>query len=162
MKEKSILFQPIGVVRSPYKKIEDMPIQPSGAVGIGGKLVIDPVYIEGLQDLQGFSHIYVLYYFHRVKEHQLIVTPFLDKKPHGIFATRAPKRPNPIGLSILRLVEVTKNTLTVENVDILDGTPILDIKPYVPTFDLQNNVRVGWLNALEDDVKTKRSDERFK
>jgi tRNA-Thr(GGU) m(6)t(6)A37 methyltransferase TsaA len=162
MKEKSILFQPIGVVRSPYKKIEDMPIQPSGASGIQGTLVIDPTYIEGLQDLEGFSHIYVLYFFHHVREHQLIITPFLDKEPHGVFATRAPKRPNPIGLSILRLVEVTKNTLTVENVDILEGTPLLDIKPYVPIFDLQTNVRIGWLREFGDNVKTKRSDERFK
>lgn len=159
--EKPINYQPIGFIKTPYKNIEDMPIQPCGALQVQGQLIVYPEYTHGLTDLKGFSHIYLIYHFHKVQDYKLIVTPFLDDKPHGVFATRAPKRPNPIGLSIVRLVSIENNVLILENVDILDGTPILDIKPYVPAFDQQNNARVGWLTNSDDDIKTKRSDERF-
>jgi tRNA-Thr(GGU) m(6)t(6)A37 methyltransferase TsaA len=161
MKEIKIDYKPIGIIYTPYKNIKDMPIQPSGASGVSGKLVLDPQYSTALQDLDGFSHIYLLYHFHKVADSQLIVTPFLDSRPHGVFATRAPKRPNPIGLSVVKLMSIDNNILILENVDILDGTPVLDIKPYVPAFDKPGDVQVGWLAGCSDDVKSKRSDERF-
>ena len=157
-----INYKPIGIIHSPYQDIDDMPIQPSGALGVVGNLTIEPEFINGLRDLDGFSHIIVIYHFHQVKELQLIVTPFLDTEQHGVFATRAPKRPNPIGLSILRLVAIEENKLILENVDILDGTPVLDIEPYVPAFDRPDNVRIGWYKQSKDEVKEKRSDERFR
>lgn len=161
MPEVTFLFKSIGVLHTPYKTIENMPIQPGGAQGLAGTLIIDSKYIEGLRDLEGFSHIFLIYCFHKVSGPQLTVTPFLDSKPHGVFATRAPKRPNPIGLSVVRLVSIKENVLSLENVDMLDGTPVLDIKPYVPAFDEQDGVRVGWLASSNAAVKTKRSDTRF-
>lgn len=161
MLDRSIKYRPIGIIHTPYKSLSDMPIQPTGASTSGGKLIMKPEYTPGLTDLGGFSHIYLIYHFHRVQNYQLVVTPFLDEKQHGVFATRAPKRPNPIGLSIVELVSIEDNVLILNNVDILDGTPILDIKPYVPAFDLQENVKAGWLTGKDEDVKTKRSDERF-
>ena len=162
MPENSCIFQPIGILHTLFKDIADMPIQPSSASGVVGRLVLESEYVEGLKDLDGFSHIYLIYQFHKVTSYQLTVTPFLDSSSHGVFSTRAPKRPNPIGLSVVSLIAIEDNILRLENVDILDGTPILDIKPYVPAFDQQFNVRVGWLEGNENDITTKRSDERFK
>ncbi len=139
-----------------------MPIQPSGAAGVRGSVEILPELVEGLRDLDGFSHIILLYHFHQVQEFKLTVLPFLDSQPRGVFATRAPVRPNPIGLSIVRLLSVEGNILHVENVDILDGTPVLDIKPYVPAFDRPPADRVGWLEQARDKVQSKRSDSRFR
>lgn len=156
-----IQFDPIGIIHTPYKKLEEMPIQPGGASGVRGELFLNPEFTEGLTDLEGFSHVYLIYHFHKVNEYHLTVKPFLDDETHGIFSTRAPKRPNPIGLSVVRLLSITENVLILENVDVLDGTPILDIKPYVPAFDHPENVSVGWLTGKTEDVKTKRSDERF-
>jgi len=159
--EQKIVFQPIGVIHSPFAKIEDMPIQPAGAEGIHGSIEIRPDLTTGLADLEGFSHLIVLYHFHRVNAMQLTVTPFLDTTPRGVFSTRAPKRPNPIGLSIVRLTGVEKNILTIENVDMLDGTPVIDIKPYVPDFDRHDAERVGWYERAKGQVQTHRSDSRF-
>ena len=114
-----------------------------------------------LKDLEGFSHIIVLYRFHLVSRVSLRVTPFLDTEPHGVFATRAPTRPNPIGLSVLALTGIRANLLEVKNVDMLDGTPLLDIKPYVPEFDTPAEVRSGWLGKAKGQSKTHRSDQRF-
>lgn len=161
MSDDAIFYKPIGLIYTPYRRIQDMPIQPSGALKVRGKLVLNPELLAGITDLEGFSYVYLIYHFHQVQNSELIVTPFLDKKPHGVFATRAPKRPNPIGLSIVKLISIEENILIVENVDMLDGTPILDIKPYVPAFDQHTQVKVGWLTGYEDDVKAKRSDERF-
>lgn len=161
MSKDSIIYQPIGVIRTPYLNIKDMPIQPSGAQNVRGELVIKPKFIEGLSDLDGFSHIFLIYHFHKVQSYELTVVPFMDEVTRGVFATRAPKRPNPIGISIVRLISVENNILTVENVDLLDGTPIIDIKPYVPVFDHHVAERVGWLTGCSDEIKTKRSDERF-
>jgi len=161
MSDETIIYTPIGIISTPYQRIEDMPIQPSGASKVRGKLVLNPEFTAGIADLDGFSHVYLIYHFHQVHDYEMIVTPFLDKKPHGVFATRAPKRPNPIGLSIVKLISIKENVLILDNVDMLDGTPILDIKPYVPAFDQQKDVRVGWLTGRDDDAKTKRSDERF-
>ena len=160
--KKKIEYQPIGVIHTPFKKLEGMPIQPSGADGVQGTVEVFQDFAAGLQDLEGFSHILLLYHFHRSAESSLIVTPFLDSEPHGVFATRAPKRPNPIGLSIVRLLGREENILHVENVDILDNTPLLDLKPYVPEFDHNPTDRVGWLGQAKGKVQNKRSDDRFR
>ena len=157
-----ISYRPIGVIHSPFTDIEGMPIQPTGAPGIRGTVEVFPEFAEGLKDLEGFSHIILLYHFHRVQGAKLVATPFMDSQPHGVFATRAPKRPNPIGLSIVRLLSIEKNVLHIENVDILDGTPLLDIKPYVPEFDQPRVDRVGWLEQSKGEVQSKKSDSRFR
>lgn len=157
-----IEFRPIGVIRTPYKSLEEMPIQPAGAQGVVGQIELEPCLADGLRDLDGFSHIIVLYHFHRAGDVHLSVTPFLDSHSRGLFATRAPSRPNPIGLSILKLTGHEGSRLIVENVDILDETPLLDIKPYVPAFDQpQGQIRCGWLDACGDQVSKVRSDTRF-
>lgn len=153
---------PIGFLRTPFKKITDMPIQPAGAGGMAGLIELCPDLVDGLQDLDGFSHLIVLYHFHRTAGVRLTVTPFLDDQEHGVFATRAPSRPNPIGLSILRLERVVGTTLEVSDVDMLDESPVLDIKPYVPAFDQPSgNIQTGWLNATASRIAKARSDERF-
>jgi tRNA-Thr(GGU) m(6)t(6)A37 methyltransferase TsaA len=158
----SLLCRPIGIIHTPFKELENMPIQPSGAAGIRGTVEIFPEFAEGLKDLDGFSHVILLYRFHESRGYKLIVTPFLDSEPRGVFATRAPKRPNPIGLSIVSLVQVRGSSLEIKNADVLDGTPLLDIKPYVPEFDHQENCRIGWLEQARGKVRNKRSDERFR
>ncbi|BCR06154.1 tRNA (N6-threonylcarbamoyladenosine(37)-N6)-methyltransferase TrmO [Desulfuromonas versatilis] len=154
-------FEPIGVVHSPFKTIEEMPIQPAGADAVAGTIEIRPDLVEGLRDLDGFSHLFVIYHFHQVRQTQLTVTPFLDTRPHGVFATRAPKRPNPIGLSVVRLAGIEGNLLHIENLDMLEGTPVLDIKPFVPEFDQPEQVRTGWLEAARGRVLNQKSDRRF-
>ena len=136
--------------------------QPSGAEGIKGTVRLKAEFIAGLKDLEGFSHIYLLYHFHRAGSAKLSVTPFLDNQQHGIFATRAPRRPNPIGLSVVKLNGIVGNLLQIENVDILNGTPILDIKPYVPEFDQFVTEKTGWLERAKGLVKKQRSDDRFR
>ncbi|MEA2008559.1 MAG: tRNA (N6-threonylcarbamoyladenosine(37)-N6)-methyltransferase TrmO [Chloroflexota bacterium] len=157
----SIHYQSIGIIYSPFANIVDMPIQPSGALGVQGWVELKPELQPALQDLDGFSHLILLYHFHRVDEVTLIVTPFMDTEKHGIFATRAPKRPNPIGISIVKLLKVEGNILRIENVDILDKTPLLDIKPYVPYFDRPEVEKVGWLEKSKGQVRNQKSDERF-
>jgi tRNA-Thr(GGU) m(6)t(6)A37 methyltransferase TsaA len=157
-----IKFVPIGIIRSPYKDLEGMPIQPPGAAGVKGTIEVFRDYRPGLKDLAGFSHIILLYHFHRSKSFKLSIVPFLDSEPRGLFATRAPKRPNPIGLSIVKLDRIENNILAIRNVDILDGTPLLDIKPYVPEFDSQTGVKTGWLEKSGKSVSNKTADDRFK
>jgi tRNA-Thr(GGU) m(6)t(6)A37 methyltransferase TsaA len=154
-------YQPIGVVHSPFPDTVNVPIQPTAAEGVRGTVEVRSEFVAGLQDLEGFSHVILLYHFHRITQTRLVVTPFLDRRPRGVFATRAPSRPNPIGLSIVRLLGIEGNLLRIENVDVVDGTPLLDIKPYVPEFDHQPAERVGWLAAAKGQVKGKRSDGRF-
>jgi tRNA-Thr(GGU) m(6)t(6)A37 methyltransferase TsaA len=156
-----IVYQPIGVIHSPFQSIGQMPIQPTGESTASGTAVIHPEYSPGLSDLEGFSHLILLYHFHRAPAPRLNVTPFLDDRPHGVFATRAPVRPNPIGLSVVELVGITGDQLDLNQVDVLDGTPLLDIKPYVPDFDTPDNAQVGWLNSSSGQVEKKRSDTRF-
>jgi tRNA-Thr(GGU) m(6)t(6)A37 methyltransferase TsaA len=156
-----ITYKPIGIIHSPFKTIEGMPIQPAGAESICGSIEIYPEYQEGLRDLDGFSHIILLYHFHRAKKSKLIVNPFMDSQPRGVFSTRAPTRPNSIGVSVVRLIQIDGCTLTIENVDILDETPLLDIKPYVPEFDQYPVNRIGWLKKASGAVKEKKSDRRF-
>jgi len=156
-----ITYTPIGVIRSPFTDISGMPIQPAGARGIHGTVEIFGEFAEGLSDLDGFSRIVLIYAFHKCASCQLSVTPFLDTATHGIFATRAPCRPNAIGLSIVRLVAVNGCQLIIEDVDILDGTPLLDIKPYVPAFDSYPDEKSGWFAGCKDTVGSTKSDGRF-
>lgn len=161
-----IEYTPIGTIHSPHTETTGMPIQSSGAPGVKGTVEIFEPYADGLRDLDGFSHIILLYGFHRANGYDLEVVPFLDTKPHGVFATRAPKRPNPIGLSVVRLVRADGRMLYVENIDVLDQTPLLDIKPYVPEFDVPenkspDNVRTGWLETVEKTEISRKSDDRF-
>ncbi|MCK5851276.1 MAG: tRNA (N6-threonylcarbamoyladenosine(37)-N6)-methyltransferase TrmO [Kiritimatiellae bacterium] len=160
--DKLIEFNPIGIIHTPFKNREGMPIQPTGATGVRGTVEVSEEYHAGLKDLDGFSHVILLYHFHRSQGFKLKVVPFMDSEPRGLFATRAPKRPNSIGLSIVQLDKIDNCVLHVQNVDILDGTPLLDIKPYVPEFDDQINVRTGWLERVKKSVSTKKSDDRFK
>ncbi len=162
MSEFTITYHPIGRIETPFKDIENMPIQPGGAQGVRGKVVVFPEYQQGLRDLAGFSHVYLLYHFHQVVDHKLMVTPFLDTEPRGIFSTRAPKRPNPIGLSVVKIIEIKDGILIVENVDMLNGSPLLDIKPYVSAFDHHESIRIGWLTGKSQQHRTQRSDKRFK
>lgn len=152
----------IGIIHSPHSSIEDMPIQPNGARGVEGLVLVDEKYIDGLQDLEGFSHIYLLYSFHKATRTELLVKPFLDKQKRGVFATRSPLRPNHIGISIVKLKRVEGNKVVVENIDILDGTPLLDIKPYIEKFDTVKESISGWLQASDKEISKKRSDHRFK
>jgi tRNA-Thr(GGU) m(6)t(6)A37 methyltransferase TsaA len=158
---EKISYSPIGVIHTPFKSPAGMPIQPSGARGVEGSVEVDPAYCEGLEDLDGFSHIYLVYHFHASRGYALRVKPFMDDTRRGVFATRAPRRPNPVGLSVVRLVRREGCTLFVEDVDILDGTPLLDIKPYVREFDAPEATRRGWLRRRSSGAKKARSDSRF-
>jgi tRNA-Thr(GGU) m(6)t(6)A37 methyltransferase TsaA len=138
-----------------------MPIQPTGARGVRGSIEIYGEFVRGLKDIDGFSRIIHIYSFHRSSSFELETTPFLDPTPRGVFATRAPRRPNALGLSCVRLVERDGAVLTIEDVDILDGTPLLDIKPYVPEFDSYRGAACGWLQTVAGNAKSTRSDDRF-
>ena len=137
------IMRPIGIIHSPYTELAGMPIQSSRSQAIG-QVSIYPQFADGLDDLEGFSHIFLLYVFHCSTDYNLKVTPFLDNQLRGLFATRYPARPNQIGLSVVRLIARQGNTLEVEGVDMLDGTPLLDIKPYFPDFDVRTGTRNGW------------------
>lgn len=136
-------MRPIGMIHTPFIDQDQMPIQ-SARSEVPGLVQIYPEFVEGLQDLDGFSHIYLLYVFNASTSYALKVQPFLDDQTHGLFATRYPSRPNPIGLSVVELLGIKGNTLEVRCVDVLDGTPLLDIKPYVPDFDVRDHVKIGW------------------
>lgn len=161
MEKDKIIFHPIGTVHSPHKELSGMPIQPAAAEGVKGTVVLDPAFQDGLEDLDGFSHVILVYYFHQAKSPEMLVKPFLDDVKRGVFATRAPRRPNGIGISVVKLLAIEGNKLEVENLDILDGTPLLDIKPYVPDFDGQEEVRIGWLEKSRRKINKKMSDDRF-
>lgn len=145
-----ITYLPIGVIRSSHVRPDQTPIQPVFANGCTGRIELQPEYAAGLRDLDGFSHIYLLYHLDRAPPVCLTVKPFLQETAHGIFATRAPARPNPIGLSIVRLLRVEGCTLEVDGIDVLDGTPLLDIKPYTARFDRLDNTRNGWQDGLDE------------
>jgi len=136
-------LQPIGVIHTPFSDKASTPIQPTRSTA-RGVVEVDPAYAEGLQDLDGLSHLIMLYVFHQSAGYALRVTPFLDDQPRGLFATRYPARPNPIGLSVVRLLGRDQNRLEFEGADMLDGTPLLDIKPYVPEFDAYAEAVTGW------------------
>jgi tRNA-Thr(GGU) m(6)t(6)A37 methyltransferase TsaA len=157
-----IIYKPIGIIYSPFKSIEGIPIQPAGAEGIKGQVKVYSKYTEGLKDLDGFSHIILIYHFHLSRGYSLKVVPFLQNSEHGVFATRAPKRPNHLGISVVKLEKIEGNLLSVENVDIVDGTPLLDIKPYVKFFDNVSDEKTGWLSENIKNISKTRSDRRFK
>lgn len=152
----------IGTIHSPYQNIEDMPIQPKGAATVEGYIAVDEEYVAGLKDLDGFSHVYLLYSFHKVTRTELLVTPFMDTQERGVFATRSPLRPNHIGISIVRLVRIDGNKIVVSGIDIVDGTPLLDIKPYIEKFDAVKESRSGWLKSSDAEISNMRSDNRFR
>ena len=157
----SILYKPIGIIHSPFLEREGMPIQPCGGLGIRGHIELFEDYQEGLKDLVGFSHIILIYHFHESHEFSLLVKPFLDHELRGVFATRAPRRPNPIGMSVVALERIENGKIFIQNIDILDGTPLLDIKPYVPEFDSVENVEIGWLSKYVGQASSMRSDNTF-
>jgi tRNA-Thr(GGU) m(6)t(6)A37 methyltransferase TsaA len=140
-----ITVKPVGVIHSPYKEPEGMPIQSRLEENVRATAEIFPEYRDGLQDLEGFSNAYLIFYMDRAKEETLVGRPFLENVEHGIFAIRSPKRPNHIGLSIVRIEEIKNGVITFSGVDMLDNTPLLDIKPYVSYFDAIEDTRNGWL-----------------
>ncbi len=158
----TIIFQPIGIIHTPFPEPKGVPIQPNRGKGIKATIEVYKEFAEGLCDLDGFSHIILLTHLHKSKDYKLKVVPFLDTIERGLFATRAPRRPNPIGLSIVRLVSIEGNILHIEDIDIVDGTPLLDIKPYVRSFDTDTELKLGWLEGKTGpDTKGKKADGRF-
>ncbi|MFN8446830.1 MAG: tRNA (N6-threonylcarbamoyladenosine(37)-N6)-methyltransferase TrmO [Caldilineaceae bacterium] len=157
-----IQYTPIGIVHSPFQEEEGMPIQSIVAEDVVGSVEVDPAYAEGLQDIAGFSHLFLLCHLHRASRRALVVTPCLDEQPHGVFATRSPKRPNPIGLSIVQLLRVEGCLLHVAGLDLLDGTPVLDIKPYIPRFDSRETEQIGWFATRLHHLHKVRADGRFR
>lgn len=153
----------IGVIRTPFKEARGAPIQPQAAKGTCGTVEVFERFVPGLKDLEGFERVWLVYWFDRASPARLLVTPYMDREERGVFATRAPCRPNPIGMSPVKLVAVEGNVLTVEDIDMLDGTPLLDIKPYSPHFDCFEVVRSGWLDAAcgSTDLRKAVADDRF-
>ncbi len=145
-------LSPIGIIHSPYKEQKGVPIQPVFSEGVTAEIEVYSEYQQGLKDLEGFSHIILLYLFHKSEDYRLLCRPFLDNKERGLFATRAPKRPNPIGLSIVELLKIDKNIITIGSPDMIDGTPLLDIKPYVDAFDAKTHL---WIAAVDDTLNDK-------
>lgn len=154
-----IHLTPIGVIHSPFKQATGTPIQPCRAGNAPGYVALNPEFAAGLVDLAGFERVWLIYFFHRAAAAKLSVVPYRDTVAHGLFATRAPARPNPIGLSCVRLLEIEGNVLRLAEVDILDGTPLLDIKPYVPQYDNYPVQRCGWVDSVPD--KPVVADARF-
>ena len=144
--DKKIMMSLIGIIHSPYKQIKDMPIQGKFKPGVKAQLELKEEYGLGLKDLDGFSHAIIIYYFHKSEKIEIEGKPFLENDKHGIFAIRSPHRPNHIGLSVVKVEKIEENKLHFSEVDVLDGTPVLDIKPYVKQFDIRDNVVSGWLD----------------
>ena len=162
MSSKTIVFQSIGTIHSPHKELADTPIQPVFAGDIEGTVVVDPEFADGLMDLQEFSSIYLFYYFNRSKTTCLHVKPYLSEQERGVFATRAPHRPNKLGMSLVRLTSIEGNVLHIKDIDVLDGTPLLDIKPYIQRFDSRKNARSGWQDTVPDDIAAVRGLRNYK
>lgn len=156
-----ITFTPIGIIHSPFKESSGTPIQTAAGEGVKGSVELFPEYAEGMQDLGDYSHIILIYHFHLCTKFSLTLTPFMDTRPHGVFATRAPCRPNPIGFSIVRLLNIKKNILFIQDLDVIDGTPLLDLKPYVPEFDVKVVDKQGWLKSNVYRLKNTKDDGRF-
>jgi len=156
-----IKYIQIGIIHSPFKEPKGTPIQPIAAQGIYGTVEIFQDFSEGLKDVDGFSHVILVYHFHLSKKSSLKVKPFMDDKTHGVFSTRAPNRPNPIGISIVQLVKIEGNILQIKDLDIVDGTPLLDIKPYVPEFDTRDTKKKGWLEKNVSKLSKSKDDGRF-
>ena len=160
----NINLKQIGTIHSPFCNLENMPVQPKGARETIATIEIKEEFKDGLKDLDGFNFIYLIYHFHKVKKHQLQVLPFNEKTStkRGVFSTRTPMHPNSLGLSVVELLEVKENIVTIRGVDILDGTPLVDIKPYIENFDKVDKVPTsGWMKASLEEVSRKKSDDRF-
>ena len=155
----NLIIEPIGVIETPFREPAGTPIQPSRANGAQGRVCIEPRFQAGLQDLAGFERIWLIYWLHKAPESRLLATPFLDTRKRGIFATRVPARPSPIGISAVRLLAVQHGIIEVADVDMIDGTPLLDIKPYVPEFDCYAASKAGWFD--ESDSERCLADDRF-
>jgi len=151
MSDETIDFRPLGVIHSPHKELSEIPIQPVYCEDFAGTVVLDPRYSDGLKDLDQFSHIYLFYCFHKSEQTRLQLKPYLSDIEHGVFATRAPHRPNKLGMSLVRLLRIEGNVLYVSDLDIVDGTPLLDIKPYIQRFDSRENSRSGWQDDISDE-----------
>jgi tRNA-Thr(GGU) m(6)t(6)A37 methyltransferase TsaA len=154
----------IATIQSPFCSLENMPVQPKGAKNTYATIEFKKEYQEGLKDLDGFSHLYLIYYFHKVPNHKLLVVPFNDETntPRGVFSTRTPLHPNQIGLSIVELISIKENIVVIKGIDVLNGTPLLDIKPYIENFDkIDGDTKSGWMQATAEEVEQKRSDNRF-
>ncbi len=158
---ENFTYRPIGVIHSPFKQPSGVPIQDAFAHEAEGYVEIDDKFADGLVDIEQFSHLYLLYAFHYSAQVKLTVTPFLDNQSHGVFATRAPCRPNPIGISIVRLLGRQGNRLHVAELDVIDGTPLLDLKPYIPQFDHRNDAKPGWTAGAESRNVTYKADNWF-
>lgn len=156
MTNETIVFEPIGVIHSPHTDLSAIPVQPVFARGIEGTVVVEPARAAGLADLDGFSHVYLFYHFHGSEKTALRVQPYLSEEQRGIFATRAPHRPNKLGMSLVRLAKIDDNVLHVVDIDILDGTPLIDIKPYIRRFDSREKPRSGWQDDVSDDTAAVR------
>ena len=156
-----IKYKPIGTIHSPFKEPKGTPIQPAGATGVHGTVEVFPEYSRGLKDVDGFSHLILIYHFHLSQGVSLEATPYMDNKAHGVFSMRGPSRPNPIGISVVRLLRIGGNILHIQDVDIIDGTPLLDIKPYVPEFDTREVAKIGWLEEKVYKLPTSKDDGRF-
>jgi tRNA-Thr(GGU) m(6)t(6)A37 methyltransferase TsaA len=161
MHDNTITYQPIGIIHSPFKQPKGVPIQPHAGRDIESTVDIFPQYVDGLKDLEGFSHIILIYHFHLSIGYSLKVVPYMDDTPRGVFATRAPSRPNPIGMSVVRLDRIDGNVLYVRDIDIVDNTPLLDIKPYVPAFEKTEEIRTGWLVTKVHKLPDTKDDGRF-
>jgi tRNA-Thr(GGU) m(6)t(6)A37 methyltransferase TsaA len=156
-----ILFHPIGIIHSPFTEPEGTPIQPRFADGVAGHVEVFEEYEAGLADLEGFSHVHLIYHFHRSSGYSMRVIPYMDDSERGLFATRSPRRPNPIGLSVVRLERVEGRLLHVADLDVIDGTPLLDIKPFNPSVDHRGASSVGWMEGKAFSVRGGRADGRF-
>jgi tRNA (adenine37-N6)-methyltransferase len=156
-----IIYKPIGIIHSPFKNPEGTPIQTSGGENIKGTVELFPEYTRGLKDLEGFSHIILIYHFHLSKGAKLLAKPYMDDEERGIFAIRGQGRPNPVGISVTRLIRIEKNILYIKDIDIIDGTPLLDIKPYVPEFDVKDAEKTGWLKDKVGKLPESKDDGRF-
>lgn len=156
-----IKYRPIGVIHSPFKEARGTPIQPTAAKGIDGRVEIFPEYTKGLKDVSGFSHLILIYHFHLSQRASSEAKPYMDNETHGVFAMRGPSRPNPIGISVVRLIKIEDNVLYIQDIDIVDGTPLLDIKPYVPEFDIREVDKIGWLDKKVHKLATAKDDGRF-
>lgn len=157
-----IEYKQIGLIHSPFKEIIGTPIQPKAAEGIKGEVEVFKEYEDGLEGIEEFSYIILIYHLHLMKETKLRVKPYMGKNIVGVFATRAPSRPNPIGLSTVKLIKRNGNILFIENIDIIDNTPLLDIKPCVPSFDnYMKNAKIGWLEKNIHKLEKTRDNGRF-
>lgn len=156
-----ICYKAIGIIESPFDHAINMPVQSLVADDIRGKIVLDPKYLEGLKDIQLFSHVHVIYHFHLSRGYELIAKSILDNNEHGIFAIRAPRRPNPIGMSIVKIEKVVKNVIYFSGVDMVNGTPIIDIKPFIPAFDIPDDANSGWINIKNADLTKTKSNKQL-